>query len=105
MSEERDEGPKPQQTKLNREDLAAESAERNPSTTDSSLSGLRHNRNTAEIAGEMIDVVGEATGEFPRPPANRGGENTGRGAFMVAAGILISRIIGVIRQRVFAYYF
>jgi putative peptidoglycan lipid II flippase len=30
---------------------------------------------------------------------------TGRHAFMVGAGILISRIVGLIRQRVFAYYF
>jgi putative peptidoglycan lipid II flippase len=104
MSEDRDESPKPQQPKLKRQDLAVESAERNPSTPDSSLAGLRHDRNTAEISGEMIDVVGEATGEFPAPPSDRGEENTGRGAFMVAAGILISRIIGVIRQRVFAHY-
>ena len=64
------------------------------------------NRNPAEIGGETIDVVGEATGEFPaaaRPVAER--EQTSKSAFMVGAGILISRIIGVIRQRVFAYYF
>jgi putative peptidoglycan lipid II flippase len=30
---------------------------------------------------------------------------TGRHAFMVGTGILISRIVGLIRQRVFAYYF
>jgi putative peptidoglycan lipid II flippase len=63
-------------------------------------------RNAAEIAGATVDVVGESTGRFPRAPiverAER--ENTGRSALMVAAGILISRIIGVVRQRVFAYY-
>ena len=32
-------------------------------------------------------------------------ENTGRHAFLVAAGILISRIVGLIRQRVFSHYF
>jgi putative peptidoglycan lipid II flippase len=32
-------------------------------------------------------------------------ENTGRHAFFVAAGILISRIVGLIRQRVFSHYF
>ena len=105
MSEERDESPKPQEPRLKRPDLAAESAERQPAITDSSLKGLRRDRNTAEISGEMIDVVGEATGEFPPPPSDKGtGENTGRGAFMVAAGILISRLIGVVRQRVFAHY-
>lgn len=36
-------------------------------------------------------------------PARR--ENTGRHAFLVAAGILISRLFGLVRQRVFAYYF
>ena len=61
-------------------------------------------RNAGEIAGETTDVVGESTGRFPRPAASDGGEHTGRHAFMVAAGILISRIIGVIRQRVFAHY-
>jgi putative peptidoglycan lipid II flippase len=32
-------------------------------------------------------------------------ENTGRHAFLVASGILISRIVGLIRQRVFSHYF
>jgi putative peptidoglycan lipid II flippase len=65
-----------------------------------------HRRNAAEIAGETVAVVGESTGRFPRVEADRsgGGESTGRSAFMVGAGILISRIIGVIRQRVFAHY-
>ena len=30
---------------------------------------------------------------------------TSRGAFLVAAGILLSRILGLVRQRVFAHYF
>src|SRR5690349_2415395 len=62
-------------------------------------------RNASEIAGETIAVVGESTGRFPRPQKENGGESTGRHAFLVGAGILLSRIIGVIRQRVFAYYF
>ena len=32
-------------------------------------------------------------------------EATGRHAFLVAAGILASRIAGLVRQRVFGYYF
>ena len=32
-------------------------------------------------------------------------DNTARHAFLVGAGILLSRIIGVLRQRIFAYYF
>jgi len=101
MSEARDGSPKPPASKLKAEDLTGESAERNSSQS----TGLRRDRNTAEISGEMIDVVGEATGEFPRAASDDGGgESTGRSAFMVGAGILISRIIGVIRQRVFAHY-
>src|ERR1041385_1983786 len=65
---------------------------------------LNGRRNASEIAGESIDVVGESTGRFPRPTDSGHDERTGRHAFMVAAGILISRIIGVIRQRVFAHY-
>jgi putative peptidoglycan lipid II flippase len=60
----------------------------------------------AEIAGETVDVVGAATGSYsPAPSVERAErESTARGAFMVGAGILISRIIGVIRQRVFNHY-
>src|SRR5204862_7393137 len=47
---------------------------------------------------------GESTGRFPRPEGDDPAESTGSAAVMVAAGILISRIIGVIRQRVFAHY-
>ncbi len=32
-------------------------------------------------------------------------ERTGRHAFLVAAGILLSRMVGLVRQRVFGYYF
>ena len=60
--------------------------------------------NASEIAGETVATVGEATGRFPRPADAGGGESTGKHAFLVGAGILISRIIGVIRQRVFAHY-
>src|SRR6266704_1496718 len=63
-------------------------------------------RNASEIAGETIAVVGESTGRFPRAPIQKGGagESTGKSAFLAGTGILISRIIGVIRQRVFAHY-
>jgi len=62
--------------------------------------------NAGEAAGETMAVMGESTGRFPRVEVsgNGKGESTGRSAFMVGAGILISRIIGVIRQRVFAHY-
>ena len=58
----------------------------------------------SSIAGETVAQVGSTTGSLPKPLAatDRG---TGRSAFLVATGILISRIIGLVRQRVFAHYF
>src|SRR5215813_7698664 len=53
------------------------------------------------IAGETLEQVGEATSE----PVARKEVSTGRSAFFVGAGILISRIVGLIRQRIFAHYF
>src|ERR1700719_311917 len=41
----------------------------------------------------------------PGPPAGRAREDTGRLAFLVAAGILLSRIVGLVRLRVFSHYF
>jgi putative peptidoglycan lipid II flippase len=71
------------------------------------IEGFNVGGSAAEIAGETVSVVGEATGRFPKAPSVERSEreSTARSAFMVGAGILISRIIGVIRQRVFAYYF
>ena len=60
------------------------------------------------IAGETDVPVGTVTGEFPAEleASQRERESsTGKFAFLVGAGILLSRIVGVIRQRVFAYYF
>src|SRR5262245_32801343 len=74
----------------------------NPETAAGSAS-VNGRRNASEIADETIETVGESTDRFPRPAAS-GGESTGKHAFLVGAGILISRIIGVIRQRVFAHY-
>src|SRR2546430_5109053 len=107
MTEEPDESPTPEDHPVEARNLTSESRTHESQKSPSAPSGaLTHDRNTAEISGETIDVVGEATGEFPRASAADagGGESTGRSAFMVGAGILISRIIGVIRQRVFAHY-
>src|SRR5438552_10267555 len=107
MTEEQDESPTSEDHITEPQKLTSESdAHEFQKSASSSANGLRHDRNTAEISGETIDVVGEAIGEFPRVSSAAGedGENTGRSALMVGAGILISRIIGVIRQRVFAHY-
>jgi putative peptidoglycan lipid II flippase len=60
----------------------------------------------SQIAGEIVPVVGESVGDFPsEQPELQIDRSTGRSAFFVGAGILISRIVGLIRQRVFAHYF
>jgi putative peptidoglycan lipid II flippase len=40
----------------------------------------------------------------PEPPPRKD-VSTGRSAFFVGAGILISRVVGLVRQRIFAHYF
>ncbi len=57
------------------------------------------------IAGETMDQVGAAVGDSAAATPPKTGESTGRSAFLVGAGILISRIVGLVRQRVFAHYF
>ena len=66
------------------------------------------NDDASVIAGEEDVPVGSVTGEFPaeQKSARRERESsTGKYAFLVGAGILLSRIVGLVRQRVFAYYF
>lgn len=104
MNDEQDSGPKSQVPGSKSQGSSSQA-----STTDTTQDTLGFNigANASEIAGETVSVVGEATGRFPRTPSVERSEreSTGKHAFMVGAGILISRIIGVIRQRVFAYYF
>ena len=58
------------------------------------------------IAGESVEPVAAVTGEFPSAKPGKAFEaSSGKSAVAVGAGILISRIIGLIRQRVFAHYF
>src|SRR5882672_4117671 len=67
--------------------------------------GLVHDE-ASSIAGETLDQVGTAGGAAPQvAPRSKVEKSTARSAFMVGAGILISRIVGLIRQRVFAHYF
>lgn len=46
---------------------------------------------------------GAAAAKAPPPASSR--ERTGRHAVLVAAGILISRLVGLVRQRIFNHYF
>ena len=56
------------------------------------------------IAGETLEQVGDAESVTVQKPA-RSEVSTGRSAFFVGVGILISRVVGLIRQRIFAHYF
>lgn len=62
---------------------------------------LDESSTASDIAGETLEQVGETTPE----PVKQTEPSTGRSAFFVGAGILISRIVGLIRQRIFAHYF
>lgn len=57
------------------------------------------------IAGETFEQVGASTAELPSQLPTIRSDSGGRSALLVGAGILISRIVGLIRQRVFAHYF
>jgi putative peptidoglycan lipid II flippase len=50
-------------------------------------------------------VEGESIGEQAAARRRKHEGSTGKFAFLVGAGILLSRIVGLIRLRVFAYYF
>ena len=76
-----------------------------PAQAESETAGTHDE--ASSIAGETIKQVGDAgiesaVGETSRPQAER---SSGRSAFLVGAGILISRLVGLVRQRVFAHYF
>jgi len=63
-------------------------------------------RDAGQIAGETFEQVGAstvATGPLTQPAKAQ--PSTGRSAFFVGAGILISRVVGLVRQRIFAHYF
>ena len=52
------------------------------------------------VAGETLEPIAAASA-----PPQKVERSTGKSAFLVGAGILISRIVGLIRQRIFAHYF
>ncbi len=85
--------PKPPKTPES-DDLSAEMLE---------VVGESHDE-AGSIAGETVVQVGTAGAPSLKPKAATE-KSTGRSAFLVGAGILISRIMGLVRQRVFAHYF
>ncbi len=75
---------------------------------NASLKGTEPRADAGVIAGETEVTVGTADGESigEQKTAQRERDaSTGRHAFLVGAGILLSRIIGLVRQRIFASYF
>src|SRR6476660_5874829 len=69
-------------------------------------SKLLDEQDAGQIAGETFVQVGATTvdtGPLAQPAKSH--PSTGRSAFFVGAGILISRLVGLIRQRIFAHYF
>jgi putative peptidoglycan lipid II flippase len=102
MNDEQDSGPRSQVPGSKSDGGSSDAAPPNQPNSE----GLDSRSSASEIAGETVDVVGEATGSFPRPSSIERSEreSTAKSAFMVGAGILLSRIIGVVRQRVFAHY-
>jgi putative peptidoglycan lipid II flippase len=83
---------------------------RQPLQEASNLHEVSERQDAGVIAGETLEPIGATTGEFPgeQVDAERERETAGamgKYAFLVGAGILLSRIVGLIRQRVFAYYF
>src|SRR5829696_6323044 len=51
----------------------------------------------------MNDAANLDESTLPKPEQKE--ISTGRSAFLVGAGILISRVVGLVRQRIFAHYF
>ena len=94
MNDEQGSGPKSQIPGFESQGSTSQSSNTN---ADRDTASFDTGVNAAEIAGESVSVVGEATGRFPRSSSVERSEreSTGRHAFMVGAGILISRIIGV----------
>lgn len=77
-----------------------------PPATPSEAEPIGVHHDAGAIAGEMLEPAAAATVDAPEPgPAKSAQPGSGRSAFFVGAGILISRIVGLVRQRIFAHYF
>ncbi|HEX7998943.1 MAG TPA: murein biosynthesis integral membrane protein MurJ [Pyrinomonadaceae bacterium] len=86
-------------------------------TGSSAADATAKDKTDAPAGGEEANVVasaadlpvgaveGESIGEQQTARRQQHQSSTGKFAFLVGAGILLSRIVGLIRLRVFAYYF
>jgi putative peptidoglycan lipid II flippase len=75
--------------------------------TDERAVGERYDASRA--AGETFEQVGASTGEFAAEQVaakrERESEATSKHAFLIMVGIFLSRIVGLVRQRITAHYF
>ena len=71
------------------------------------MSEIEQIRDQPAETPELLTAELETQAKIDTPPSpiQKLNDNTTRHAFLVGAGILLSRIIGVLRQRIFAYYF
>ena len=64
---------------------------------------------SGQVAGETLEPITAVTAGVPKVSTSTSVKaqqpSTARSAFFVGSGILLSRIIGLIRQRIFAHYF
>ena len=82
-----------------------DSPERKPPTLNSEAESIGVHHDAGAIAGETLEPATAATSSPDSEPPRKKHPGTGRSAFFVGAGILISRVVGLIRQRIFAHYF
>jgi putative peptidoglycan lipid II flippase len=66
---------------------------------------FRDVKNVEVARRELMNASQRGAEEAGSPSVASRRERTGRHAFLVFAGILLSRIIGLVRQRIFAHYF
>lgn len=83
-----------------------DSPERKAPTPPSEADSISVHHDAGAIAGETLEPATAATASAPDAEnLTKDQSGTGRSAFFVGSGILISRIVGLIRQRIFAHYF
>jgi putative peptidoglycan lipid II flippase len=66
---------------------------------------FRDVKNVEITRRKLMNASQRSAGEAGSPSVASRRERTGRHAFLVFAGILLSRMIGLVRQRIFAHYF
>ena len=82
-----------------------DSPEGQPPALSSEPESIGVHHDAGAIAGETLEPATAATSAPDSDRPGKGQPGTARSAFFVGSGILISRIVGLIRQRIFAHYF